>query len=85
MRKNMLKVNKESKAKSIVEVVKDKKESIKAKNIVKVKKEDVKSEDILFKQELLSQVKEMVDIFESTLTEITEVKVLLKSVKERFV
>ena len=76
----MIKEKKESKAKSIVEVVKDKKESIKAKKIVKVK-----SPDILFKEELLDQVKEMRDIFENTLAEITEVKVLLSQVKERFV
>lgn len=65
-------------------MLKVKKES-KAKNIVEVKKEDVKSEDILFKQELLSQVKEMRGIFESALTELNEVKVTVKALKERFV
>lgn len=81
------KKNESIKARNIVDVVKDK--SIVK---VKVKKEMMKSEDVkvkspdtLFKEELLSQVKEMRDIFESALIELSEVKVSVKAIKERFI
>ena len=76
----MLKIKDKTIVKSKVKV-KDKKEVVKSDEV----KVEVKSPDILFKEELLSQVKEMRDIFENTLTEMSEVKVLLKSLQERFV
>ena len=76
----MLKIKDKTIVKSKVKV-KDKKEVVKSDEV----KVEVKSPDIIFKEELLSQVKEMRDIFENTLAEITEVKVLLKSLQSRFV
>ena len=76
----MLKIKDKTIVKSKVKV-KDKKEVVKSDEV----KVEVKSPDILFKEELLSQVKEMRDIFENTLTEMSEVKVLLKSLTGRFI